>query len=79
MVVDTRLCLEPCLCRRELPGRRLGRVDCCIVELTWHSAEAQLQGWVQHQLRHPSGWFQENPTAASTLSIPDLTQNSFYF
>lgn len=60
-------------------GQVLGSEDCCTEELTWHSAEAQLQGWVQHQLTRPSVCSQENPTAASTLSllsIPDLTQNT---
>lgn len=43
---------------------------------------AQLQGWVQHQLRCPCLWSQENPTAASTLSLLsnlDLTQTPFCF
>jgi len=44
VVVDASFLLERCLCCRELLGRRLGRVDCCIVELTWPFAEALLQG-----------------------------------
>lgn len=44
MVEDTSFHLERCLCCRDLLGRRLGRVDCCIVELTWHFAESLLQG-----------------------------------